>query len=102
MDAPDIPAVVQTLSRFMGSLDAVELLALPDPCRPNKIHTGQDIANCAFVLVGACLGQEDPTTFLFLKEVSHVFADASTRIARLALGREPLRIRPRLREGEER
>jgi hypothetical protein len=99
-DAGEIAEVVQILARFMDSLDEVEVRTLPEPCRPNRLSTAQDVANCAFLLVGACLGQEDPSAFLFLKEVSLIFADGSARIGRLALGREPLRIHPRLREEE--
>ena len=78
-------AVIGVVKRFVDALDQVEINELPVQCRPTRIGTAQDIAHWAFTLAKASLSSEEDQGVL--REVSLVFAEGSSRIAQLALGR---------------
>jgi hypothetical protein len=99
--AGDVRTVGEIVGRFMDSLDAVEVHALPDLCRRDQIHTPQDIANCAVTLARASFVERDTAASIFLKDVSLIFAEATTRIATLALGRDSFSISGRIRNRAE-
>lgn len=78
--------VLDIVERFVEALDGVELLELPENCRPSRIASTQEVGLWAFKLASASLAPGQPAP---LREISLVFAEAASRIAELALGRRP-------------
>ena len=81
--AASAAAVVEIVKRFVDGLDSSTLRSLPAECRPRAIGTTQDVAYWAFTFATAALAEEIPDS---VHELSLVFAEASSRVAALALG----------------
>jgi hypothetical protein len=86
--ARDTEQLLKLMQRFVSALDVVDLRALPAACRPNQVHTRQDIAFWSFALATAILSEELEEERGTLGEIALVFAEATTKTTSLAVGRK--------------
>lgn len=87
--ARDTEQLLRIVQRFVTALDMVDLRALPSECRPNQVHTRQDIAFWSFALATAVLAEDPDEESGTLGEIALVFAEATTKTTSLAVGRKP-------------
>ena len=85
--ARDAKAVVAVVTRFLEALEDVEMLDLPEGCRPAQVKSPGDVSYWAFTLAAASLSNQlEGRARDAVGDFSRVFARASSRLASLALG----------------
>jgi hypothetical protein len=83
LEACDEHDLLMVVRDFVARWTPLEIAALPPPCRPRKMVSGDDVTEFAYLIaLKACEGDGDGG-FLVRRMVSF-FADASQRMSQIA------------------
>ena len=76
--------IVQLTKEYLATWTPRELFALPTPCRPGAIKSGEDVSGCAFELARAHCGEGNDLELaeLILKMMTF-FSHASERLSHI-------------------
>jgi len=76
------PEVVQVATRYLESLEPMQVAMLPLRCRPRALHCAYDISSYAFDLVGHYCDKSDAAAHL-VQALAAFFTDASIRLSEI-------------------